>query len=182
MESKSHPYPALARLTVAGYFDGVLPDQSVLDSLSPDKNLWSPRRGCFVSIKTLDGDLRGCIGTIMAARDNLGLEIMANAVSAAVRDPRFKPMTAGELAGVVFSVDVLGVPEAVDSLDQLDPVRWGVIVSKGGRRGLLLPDLEGVDTVEKQLGIAARKAGLTAFSDLTVERFSVERFAEQGRG
>ena len=173
-----HPYAALARLTVARYLAGeALPSggAEVID----DEALWSPRRACFVSIKTLDGDLRGCIGTILPARQSLGEEIIENAISASTRDPRFPPMRSAELSGVTFSVDVLSEPESVADRSSLDARRWGVIVSKGMRRGVLLPDLEGVDTVDEQLDIACRKAGIHDRNGVTMERFSVERYSER---
>ncbi|UQZ91046.1 AmmeMemoRadiSam system protein A [Deltaproteobacteria bacterium Smac51] len=179
---ESHPYPRLARLTARKYLGGNPPDASLTKEISSDPALWSPQKACFVSIKTVSGELRGCIGTILPVRENLGEEIMANAVSAATRDPRFKPMVSDELGGVTFSVDVLSQPEPVSSLAELDPAYWGVIVEKDGRRGLLLPDLEGVDTVEAQLSIAAGKAGITDLRGLTIHRFSVTRYQEQGGG
>ena len=138
------------------------------------------RRACFVSIKTRSGALRGCIGTLAPLQRSLDREIIANAVSAATRDPRFPPMTREELPGVLFSVDVLSEPEPVTDLADLDPREWGVIISKGGRCGVLLPDLEGVDTVEEQLAIAARKAGIAELRGASVERFRVDRFKERG--
>ena len=142
--------------------------------------LWMERRACFVSIKTRSGALRGCIGTLAPLQRSLDREIIANAVSAATRDPRFPPMTREELPDVLFSVDVLSDPEPVTDLADLDPREWGVIVSKDGRRGVLLPDLEGVDTVEEQLAIAARKAGIAELRGASVERFRVDRFKERG--
>ena len=183
MKAMTHPYPLLARRTVETYLDSREPaDELWADLAGGQPDLATLRRGCFVSIKTLTGDLRGCIGTIAPVRDSLAHEIMANAVSAATRDPRFRPMAASELAGVKFSVDVLSPPEKITGLDDLDPARWGVIVSRGHQRGLLLPDLEGVDTVEKQVSIAAQKAGLDRLDGVTLERFSVDRHPEEGDG
>jgi len=144
-----------------------------------DHDLWNKERACFVSIKTLGGALRGCIGTILPTQSGLDLEIMTNAVAASTRDPRFPPMTSPELTGVTFSVDVLGLPEPVSDKSELDPSVWGVIVTQGFRRGVLLPDLEGVNTVEEQLGIAAQKAGIWKIdSSVTIERFRVDRYEE----
>lgn len=171
-------YPRLARLTVERQLAGGELSDELWRGLGADPGIWAEPQACFVSIKNADGSLRGCIGTILPTQPSLAREIMANAVSAATRDPRFPPMAAGELAAAVFSVDVLSPPEPVDSLDQLDPARWGVIVSKGRQRGLLLPDLEGVDTVEKQLSIAAQKAGLSSLDGVKLERFSVSRYPE----
>lgn len=143
-------------------------------SLSPE--LLARRAGCFVSIKK-DGELRGCIGTIAPTQSCLAEEICSNAVSAGRRDHRFGPVQANELDELVYDVDVLGEPEPIASERELDPRRYGVIVSAAdGRRGLLLPDLDGVDTVEEQVGIAAQKGGIDLLSDdYRLERFVVER-------
>jgi AMMECR1 domain-containing protein len=109
----------------------------------------------------------------------LDLEIVSNAVAASTRDPRFPPMTASELEVVTFSVDVLSRPEPVADRKELDPATWGVIVSRGMRRGVLLPDLEGVDTVERQLDIATRKAGIRKSDAFAIERFRVDRYEER---
>ncbi|MBR0256939.1 MAG: AmmeMemoRadiSam system protein A [Synergistaceae bacterium] len=140
--------------------------------------LWNNRKACFVSIKTKDGDLRGCIGTLSPVQESLDMEIIANAVSASTRDPRFPPMSENELSNAVFSVDVLSEPEHVESLSQLDPEKYGVIVSKGYRRGVLLPDLEGVSSVEQQVQIAAMKAGIYDLDGISLERFTVTRYKE----
>lgn len=173
-------YPELARHVVQRYLSGSR-ENAVHDAISdigPDAPLWHEAAGCFVSIKTLRGDLRGCMGTIGPTQANLGREIMHNAITAATHDPRFPPMTKDELDGVVFSVDVLGPPEPVQGLDELDPEEWGVIVTKDGRRGLLLPALEGVTSVEQQLGIAAQKAGLPTWKGAEIQRFRVTRYKE----
>lgn len=134
------------------------------------------RAGCFVSLK-VDGALRGCIGTIEPTRATLAEEICANAISAGTRDPRFAAVRACELDDLVYDVDVLTPPEPVGSADDLDPARYGVIVScADGRRGLLLPDLDGVDTVDEQLRIAAQKGRIDLdLDDVRLERFEVVR-------
>ena len=171
------PCVRLARKTVTRLLEGrPLPASGT--EAAPSE-LWAERRACFVSIKTRSGALRGCIGTLAPSQRSLDREIIANAVSASTRDPRFPPMTREELPGVLFSVDVLSDPEPVTDLADLDPGEWGVIVSKDGRRGVLLPDLEGVDTVEEQLAIAARKAGIADLRGISVERFRVDRFKER---
>ena len=131
---------------------------------------------CFVSLKK-GGQLRGCIGTILPTRRSLAEEICANAISAGTHDPRFSPVRASELPELVYDVDVLTKPEPIDSASLLDPSRYGVIVScADGRRGLLLPDLDGVDTVEEQLRIAAQKGRINLdFDDYSLERFEVVR-------
>ena len=129
---------------------------------------------CFVSLKK-HGELRGCIGTLAPARADLAHEICANAISAATADPRFPRVRPSELPELALDVDVLSRPEHCE-LGDLDPARYGVIVSTGdGRRGVLLPDLAGVDTVEEQVDIACHKAGIYDGETFSVERFTVER-------
>jgi AmmeMemoRadiSam system protein A len=132
------------------------------------------RHGAFVSIKK-DGALRGCIGTFLPTRDNLAQEIIYNAVSAGLNDPRFSQVTEAELPELVYDVDVLTEPEPIDSPAKLDVRRYGVIVQAGNRRGLLLPDLEGVDTVEQQISIARRKGNIGEKEKVQLYRFEVER-------
>ena len=174
---KPHPYVVLARLTVERHLAGGRAPAGGSE-VNPDASLWNMRRACFVSIKTADGNLRGCIGTIVPVQSSLDREIIENAISSSTRDPRFPAMTAAELSSVAFSVDVLGSPERIADRSVLDAKRWGVIVSKGMRRGVLLPDLEGVDTVDYQLEIACRKAGIHDMEGITIERFLVERYPE----
>ncbi len=132
------------------------------------------RAGVFVSLKK-DGLLRGCIGTISPTKATIADEIIGNAISAGTGDPRFEPVTADELDTLVYSVDVLGAPEPAASMDDLDVKRYGVIVTKGTRRGLLLPNLDGVDTPVQQVDIALQKAGISQNEDYTMERFEVVR-------
>lgn len=140
------------------------------------ESLFEQRAGCFVSLKT-SGQLRGCIGTIQPTRTCLAEEIVANAISACSRDPRFPPVQEDELDELVYDVDVLHEPEPIDSVDELDIHRYGVIVSTSdGRRGLLLPDLDGISSVAEQVEVAARKGGIsTSYDDYLLERFEVER-------
>lgn len=137
-------------------------------------DLRTRRAACFVSIHE-GGDLRGCIGTLEPCRDSLASEVIDNAISACSRDPRFAPVRADELPLLDVNVDVLTEPEAIESARELDPARFGVIVSRGGRRGVLLPDLDGVDTVAQQVAIAKRKAGIGADEPVALERFEVTR-------
>jgi AmmeMemoRadiSam system protein A len=132
------------------------------------------RAGAFVSIKK-HGNLRGCIGTIGPTRANLAEEIIYNALAAGLEDPRFPPVTAEELPELRYSVDVLSEPEPA-TLADLDPKVYGVIVSRGRRRGLLLPDLEGIDTVEEQVAIARQKGGIGPDEPYRLERFKVTRY------
>lgn len=166
----------LARETVRRLLDGrSLPENGNEVTASA---LWKEHRACFVSIKKNNGELRGCIGTLSPLYASLDMEIIANAVSASTRDPRFPPMTKDELDSVIFSVDVLSEPETVSGIEQLNPRKYGVIVSRGYRRGVLLPDLEGVNTSEQQVEIAAMKAGLYDLDGVKLERFTVERYKE----
>ena len=131
--------------------------------------------GSFVTLK-IRGRLRGCIGTISPVTGSIAEEIIENAVSASTRDPRFPAVSPQELDHLVYSVDVLGKPEEISSPKELDVTRYGVIVTKGHRRGLLLPNLEGVDSVEDQISIAKRKAGIPeSAQDVLLERFEVVR-------
>jgi len=132
------------------------------------------KAGAFVSIHK-EGRLRGCIGTILPTEDCVAREIIQNAVSASTRDPRFEPIRPDELKWLDINVDVLGKPEDIDSEAELDVKRYGVIVSCGSRRGLLLPDLEGVDTVEEQVAIARKKGGISPKEKVRLQRFEVIR-------
>ena len=130
--------------------------------------------GVFVSLKK-NGQLRGCIGTILPTQPSAAKEIIRNAVSAAVEDPRFPRVTESELAELEISVDILGTPERIDSITKLDPKNYGVIVQLGSRSGVLLPDLEGVDSAAYQVEIACHKAGINPMEKFTLYRFQVIR-------
>jgi len=163
-------YVRLARLAVETYVRGGAP--ALPDDLPPA--LRDTCAGAFVSLH-LHGELRGCIGTTGPTAPCLGLEILRNAVSACARDPRFPPVAPEELPLLEYSVDVLSPAEDIDTPDALDPRRYGVIVSRGERHGLLLPDLEGVDTVASQIAIARRKAGIGPDEPVHLQRFEVVR-------
>lgn len=174
-ESSAAALPALARAAIETF---VLSGKQI--NASPQAgSLLAARAACFVSLKTSGGELRGCIGTIEPARETLAAEIIANAINAATRDPRFAAVTASELSNLRYSVDVLGATEPATFAD-LDPRKYGVIVAdeSGERRGLLLPDIAGVDSARQQLDIAARKAGIPPGTPLKISRFRVDRFRE----
>lgn len=121
-------------------------------------------------------ELRGCIGTYLPTRENIALEIIYNAIESATRDPRFSPITASEIPQLRYSIDILSAPETVTKISDLDVKRYGLIISAlDGRRGLLLPDLEGVETVEQQIAICKAKAGISPEEEVYLERFTVER-------
>jgi len=142
----------------------------------PERPLYERRAACFVTLKK-QGELRGCIGTLEPAEASLGEEIVRNAHSSALRDPRFAPVSADECETLTCSVDVLSPSEACE-LDDLDPACYGVIVEAGGRRGVLLPALAGVDTVDAQVGIALQKAGIRPDAPYEVRRFTVTRYRQ----
>ena len=165
-------YVRLARQTIETY---IRTGQkiSVPDGLPGE--LYKKRAGVFVSLKE-EGALRGCIGTIGPVRNSIAEEIIENAVSASMKDPRFPAVRPDELERLEYSVDVLSPSESISSEEELDVRRYGVIVTKGCQRGLLLPNLEGVDTVKEQVAIAKRKAGIDADDkDVLLERFEVVR-------
>jgi AmmeMemoRadiSam system protein A len=165
------PYVSLARLSLETFVRTHKP--AVIPNGLPEEMLIR-RAGVFVSLKK-HGNLRGCIGTISAVTDNIADEILRNAVSAGTEDPRFPPVTENELDELIYSVDVLGEPEPVIGSSELDVRRYGVIVMSGQKRGLLLPNLEGVDTVEQQILIAKSKAGISDSEKFSMERFEVVR-------
>jgi len=170
------PYVQLARASLESFVrDGRRAKLSQL-ALDLPSELTHDRKACFVSLK-IDGQLRGCIGTLAPTRACLADEIIANAISAGAHDTRFSPVREDELDELVYDVDVLGEPERVASQADLDPAVYGVIVScDDGRRGVLLPDLDGVDTVEDQVSIAARKGHIDVRRDeYRLERFRVVR-------
>jgi AmmeMemoRadiSam system protein A len=136
------------------------------------------KAGVFVSLK-IKGQLRGCIGTFLPATENIAEEIIQNAISAATRDPRFLPVSEEELPDLEYSVDVLSEPEKIKSKQELDPKKYGVIIKSGERKGLLLPDLEGVNTVDEQVSIASMKAGIYVGDPIELYRFEVKRYRQQ---
>ncbi len=133
--------------------------------------------GVFVTLKKKD-NLRGCMGTFRPVQKNAAYEIISNAMTAAENDPRFPEVEKEELNEINISVDILSEPEKVKDNSELDPKKYGILVKGGHQTGLLLPDLEGVDTVEKQINIAKRKAGLREDADVEIYRFTVSRFEE----
>lgn len=134
------------------------------------------KAGVFVCLKR-GGQLRGCIGTIEPATECVASEAIRNAIASATEDPRFHPVGEHELGDLGYSVDVLYPPERIKDLSGLDPARYGVIVKKGSRRGLLLPALAGVDTAGEQMRIARMKAGISpSEQDVEIYRFEVKRF------
>ena len=177
-EAQVDDLPALAREAVETFIRTGEIVEPPLDA----GELLAARAPCFVSLKTLDGELRGCIGTIEPAKDTLAREIIGNAISAAMNDPRFDPVSEDELPNLRYSVDVLR-PAEETVFEKLEPAEFGVIVEdeSGLRRGLLLPDIPGVDTAAQQVDIATRKAGIPRGTPVKLWRFKVDRFREAKR-
>lgn len=171
LRGREDAYVSLARKTIETY---IRTGHVIEVPEGLPEEMYCQRAGAFVSIKE-DGRLRGCIGTIQAVQPSLAEEIINNAISASTSDPRFSPVELEELEKLVISVDVLGDTESIDSPDKLDVKRYGVIVSKGYKRGLLLPNLEGIDTVGEQIAIAKQKAGIRQEEEVELERFEVVR-------
>jgi len=162
---------ALARESLEYY----LAKGELLSAAAVDDAVLTPPAGVFVSLKK-QGRLRGCIGTIQPTQATTAKEIIQNAVNAATSDPRFSPVKRDEIDGLTIWVDILGQPERIDSVEELNPKDYGVIVRCGRRSGLLLPDLEGVDSVEEQVAIARQKAGIGQDEKIELYRFIVTRY------
>ena len=169
---QTSPYVILAHDAIKYYFDtGMKLDK--FDDIPRD--MLEKKAGVFVSLKK-SGNLRGCIGTLEPYHENIANEIVENAMSAAFKDPRFEPLDVSELESLDISVDVLSEPEMIPDSSYLDPKRYGVIVINGSKRGVLLPDLEGVENIDDQIAIALSKAGIDPVDDYMIERFEVTRY------
>jgi len=169
------PYIKLAQQTILNHF-GV--KQANLEPLNLPKEMLTKKAGVFVTLYR-QGKLRGCIGTLEPTKKNIAEEIKQNAIWSALEDPRFEPVTAKELNDLNISVDVLNPPIVIKDLKELDPRKYGVIVEAGRKKGLLLPDLEGVNTVAEQISIACEKAGIDENNeDFIIYKFTVERHEE----
>ena len=170
MKKESHPLVQLARKAVESYVnEGKIYEPQEIGGEMKEK------AGVFVSLKKR-GQLRGCIGTFEPTEEDVAHEIVRNAIAAAVGDPRFSPVKPSELNELEYSVDILTPPEPVTDKSQLDPKKYGLIVQSGYRRGLLLPDLEGVDDVDTQIAICRQKAGIMSTEPIRMYRFQVRRF------
>jgi AmmeMemoRadiSam system protein A len=171
--SQHHPLVQLARAAIEAYVcDGHI--------LRPDEApapIEGQPAGVFVTIHTgSTGELRGCIGTIEPCESELARETIQNAISAATQDPRFPPIRSRELADLEIDVSVLHPAEPISSPAELDPRQYGVIVRRGTRQGLLLPDIPGIDDAETQVAIARQKAWIGAKDSVTLFRFKVDKY------
>lgn len=171
LQQTADAYVSLARMSLEYY---VRTGRVMKMPAETPEEMKNRQAGAFVSVHE-HGRLRGCIGTIFPTEPSLAEEIIQNAVSAAARDPRFSPVREEELPYLEISVDVLGTPEDIDSAEQLDVKKYGVIVSSGRKKGLLLPDLDGVDSVEQQIQIASQKGGIRPGEPVRLQRFEVIR-------
>ncbi|RMG04317.1 MAG: AmmeMemoRadiSam system protein A [Nitrospirae bacterium] len=168
-----HPLVSLARSAITQY---VTKREVIKPPADIPEEFLKRRAGVFVSLKK-HGELRGCIGTFLPVTESIAHEVIRNAIAAATQDPRFYPVRPEELEEITCSVDLLSEPEKVDDPGSLDEKIYGVIVSKGPLKGLLLPDIEGVNSVEEQLRIAKMKAGISPEdTEVDIYRFRVERF------
>jgi AmmeMemoRadiSam system protein A len=172
--TEHHPLVQLARRAIDAY----VREKRVIDppaELGPEMER---QAGAFVSLHDGSGQLRGCIGTFMPTQSNVAQEVIRNAISAATQDPRFPPLRPRELGDLDVKVDVLSAPVPVNDPSALDPKRHGVIVESvdGWRRGLLLPDLEGIDTVDEQIRICRLKGGIGPAESVRLQCFEVERY------
>lgn len=166
------PYIKLAKDTIEEYLK-----TGKLLELPQDlpKYMVNNQAGVFVSLHRLGG-LRGCIGTTEPTTDNIALEIRQNALSAALEDPRFEPLELNELADLQISVDVLNPAQLIKKQTELNVKKYGIIVEHGYKRGLLLPDIEGIDSVTEQIEIACQKAGINPLKDkFDIYKFTVTR-------
>ncbi|CCQ91107.1 AMMECR1 domain protein [Nitrospina gracilis 3/211] len=171
METITQGLPYLARKAVSHY----LRHQEPLPCPPTLPDPLSRRAGAFVSIKN-NGTLRGCIGTLEPQQETLAAEIIENAVKAATRDPRFDPVTQEEIGHLTFSIDVLSPLERVTNLSMLDPKQYGLVIRNDKKQGVLLPDLDGVPTVEEQVRLCRIKGGFTDDDLEEYFRFRVQRF------
>ncbi|MEO5360474.1 MAG: AmmeMemoRadiSam system protein A [Nitrospirota bacterium] len=170
------PLSHLTRLAKEAVESYVRRHEVIAQPVNPEQTEMSERAGVFVSLK-IKGRLRGCIGTFAPTTENTAAEIIRNAIAAATQDPRFTPVTPSELGEITYSVDILSPPEKVNTISELDPERYGVIVTQGHKRGLLLPALEGVNTVDEQLRITKAKAGIhPEDNNVEILRFEVRRY------
>jgi AmmeMemoRadiSam system protein A len=170
------PYIKLAKEAIEAYVKN-----KALLSISPDlpEEMLKNQAGVFVSLHLKDDSLRGCIGTFAPTQENIAQEIIQNAISAATQDPRFPPIKSEELSEIVYSVDILSASKSISKDKLSDPKKYGLIVSTNdGRRGLLLPDLPGVDTTEEQIRICRLKAGIEPQEPMSYQIFTVERHTE----
>jgi len=171
MRTLQHPYISLAQESIHHYLN-CREKLSCPDPLSKDL---TSRSGAFVSIKKMK-QLRGCIGTLEPREPNLAMEIIENALKAALHDPRFSPVTTEELQDLTYSIDVVRPLEKISYESELDPSVYGLVVRSKGKQGVLLPDLEGVNSTEEQIQICRAKGKIPDAEPIEMYRFRVERF------
>lgn len=164
-------FVSLARNAILHYLN----DTEIIFDDRLTHEMLNTRAGTFVSIKK-NGALRGCMGTVGPTEDNMAMEIVANAIKAAFEDPRFPPLTIDDLEDIQLSVDVIHMPEVVEDVSDLDPKKYGIIITSGYKRGVLLPDLESIDTTDEQIRIACQKGDIRPTDPVVIQRFEVSRY------
>jgi len=169
----NNPYVELARKALETY---IINRQVIIPASDLPDDMIKRKAGVFVVIKK-NNQFRGCIGTMQPTRENIALEIIQNAISAGTRDPRFYPVSKDELADLVYFVDVIKQYEQVESLEELDVKKYGLAVMTEYKVGLILPDIEGIETPEHQLYIALGKAGIEPSENYRIYRFTVTRYS-----
>ncbi len=173
MAMQHHPLVELARATIEAY----VREGRVLRPHEAPAPVSGEPAGVFVTIHTQSThELRGCIGTIQSTTPDVAEETIRNAIAAATRDPRFPPLTPPELDDLDIDVSVLHPAEKISSLDMLDPQRYGVIVQHGRRRGLLLPDIPGIDDAKTQVDLARQKGWIGRDEPVELWRFQVDKY------
>jgi len=169
-------YLNLAKQTIETY---IKTGKIISPSRDLPKEILTRRAGVFVSLHLKDGSLRGCIGTFIPTKKNIAMEIIANAVSSATQDPRFPPITEVELGKLTYSIDILSASKTISKDKLSDPKKYGLIVSaQDGRKGLLLPNLPGVEAIEEQIKICRVKAGINPWEPVNYHVFTVKRHSE----
>jgi AmmeMemoRadiSam system protein A len=171
LASENHPLVSLAINSVKHQLE----KGQALHCPSPLPEEMQRQAGTFVSIKK-SGLLRGCIGTLQPKYANLAEEVIQNAIKAANEDPRFPAVEIQELKELIFSVDVLTTPEKIKNITSLDVKRYGLIVRSENKKGLLLPDLENIKTIDQQLKVCLKKGGIKITDNYELYRFEVKRF------
>jgi AmmeMemoRadiSam system protein A len=166
-----HQLVRLARETIETY---IIKGQTIRPPEYIDAEYMKKKAGVFVSLK-MHNHLRGCIGTFMPMTDNIAEEVIKNAISAATEDPRFPPVSEHELPDLQYSIDILSPPDKIGDINELDHKKYGIIVVSNYKKGLLLPDLEGVNSVEEQIAIAKSKAGILPGEEVEIFKFEVKR-------
>ncbi len=174
-----HPCLQLAKKAVENYIE----KKEVIElSEGLPKELTNKKAGVFVTIEK-NGKLRGCIGTYLPTKENIAKEIIYNAIAAATEDYRFGPIQKEELPYLSYTVYILDLPQQIKNISELDPKKYGILIrtlTLPPKSALLLPDLEGIDTVEKQISVACQKGGINPLREkIIIYKFTVKKITEK---